>query len=135
VAFVHRVVQVHPHTPLVSLPTAEQGLFDKARHVRPAGSAPDVYSFPVVVVGGYGAHGPIEDPSVLVYPSVAGTATRYQTYEDIQHLMVAGKGQFWVREFNAYANVVTALICYQDGFRPKAVCDRPVVRAILKGAK
>jgi len=40
-----------------------------------------------------------------------------------------------VRELNAYANVVTALICGADGGRPATVCNRPATRAILRQAR
>jgi hypothetical protein len=37
-----------------------------------------------------------------------------------------------VPDFNAEANVITALICHADGLQPAKVCGRPVIKGILK---
>jgi hypothetical protein len=40
-----------------------------------------------------------------------------------------------VEHVNAEANIITALICHADGKRPASVCDRPVIKTILKSVK
>jgi hypothetical protein len=40
-----------------------------------------------------------------------------------------------VPDVNAEANVLTALICHADGKQPASVCNRPVIRAIVKRVK
>jgi hypothetical protein len=40
-----------------------------------------------------------------------------------------------VEHVNAEANIITALICHADGKRPSSVCNRSVIKTILKHAK
>lgn len=40
-----------------------------------------------------------------------------------------------VEDVNAEANIITALICHADGKKPATVCNRPVIKAILKHVK
>jgi hypothetical protein len=40
-----------------------------------------------------------------------------------------------VEHVNAEANIMTALICHADGKRPASVCNRPVIKTILKHVK
>lgn len=40
-----------------------------------------------------------------------------------------------IPDYNAEANVITALICHADGLKPAQVCHRPVIKSILKHVK
>jgi hypothetical protein len=54
----------------------------------------------------------------------------------LQRGRAVGKApQSLIQDYNAEANVITALICYADHLQPKAVCGRSTIRTILKHVK
>lgn len=110
--------------------------------------------FPLVSVGGY-----VETRYATAYPYDLQAATGapvnflgvWEFFQAIQqsllhhHLTNAGTTGRGVpmglppatllSDVNAEANVITALICHADGKRPGRVCNRPVIKAILKHVK
>lgn len=129
ITFVRRVRQVRPHSRIRRLSPREDALYRRAMRV------PQLqygrYPLPAVVVGSYAMHGAIEDPFATVATSRSGGGVT-----TIQSAMQAGdeapKTGFWVRDLNAYVNVLTALICRQDGNRPARVCHRSAIRTLSK---
>jgi hypothetical protein len=99
---------------------------------------------PLRSVGGY-----MKIRSDAVYPldlevDIAATTptgrdhTSGMGFASIQTALRTGvdpKGSAVVEHVNAETNVLTALICHADGKRPFSVCDRPVIKAILKHVK
>lgn len=137
VVLVHPVLQTHSHTPIKRLPGREEALFQRVLRL-PQLQERD-YPMPAVVAGGYGMHGAIDDPSYALYNESAPGSSEFYTFDMIQRAMQAGDSGtglgFLVREFNSYANVLTALICHADGQKPGSVCQHAAIRTILKQVK
>jgi hypothetical protein len=93
--------------------------------------------FPLVAIGSYMQRG----NNVAIPGDIQlQTVPQQVTFDDVQKTMRTGKTQAGVsatllRDFNAEANVITALICRADGLKPHSVCGRPAIRLILKHVK
>jgi hypothetical protein len=59
-------------------------------------------------------------------------------FDTVRQALATGKdpqGSLLVEHVNAEANVLTALICHADGKRPGSVCNRSVIKRVLKYVK
>jgi hypothetical protein len=95
------------------------------------------HGLPLVSIGGYlrvdsgvaiaGDLTPSTSPMPLSFSAVQDSLRRGKA--------VGGAPYSLVPDVNAEANVLTALICHADGKQPASVCNRPVIRAIVKRVK
>jgi len=111
VAFVHKDVEDQSYTTLQSLSPQEQSLFSR---YDPTGV------IPMILVGGYAMNNSPIDPSVIDGKSFA----------TVENGLKRGSHTSFVRDINAEANVVTALLCHADGMQPRSACGRHVVRGL-----
>jgi hypothetical protein len=73
-------------------------------------------------------------PGRIVYSGV----TEGLPFDTVRAALAQGKDPLnstLVEDVNAEANIITALICHADGKRPASVCNRPVIKTILKHVK
>lgn len=101
---------------------------------------------PLIGVGGY-----VQTVSQVVQPGdfevaatpplgtpQAITPAIVQSFATIENDLRANRdpaGDHLAEDVNAEANIMTALICHADGMKPKNVCGRSVIKAILKDVK
>jgi hypothetical protein len=120
-----------------------------------AATRPDPKSLPLLVIGGYLQTYPSlpvasDDFQVghaatpAVCPPTSCTGPYYSltnaSFSDVQQSLVTGRAtaglpQSLIKDVNAEANIITALICHADGKKPASVCGRQVIRKILKVVK
>lgn len=86
--------------------------------------------WPVVVVGDFVETSPLGPVADLEdwqgRPYSFQQIQRALQQNDVQHFGSA------VGPINAEANIISALICYQDREQPAAICGRPFIRSLLK---
>jgi hypothetical protein len=70
-------------------------------------------------------------PQAYIPPSVLPFAT---VRDSLLHASDPAQSHL-VENVNAEANIITALICNADGKKPASVCNRPVIKSILKHVK
>jgi hypothetical protein len=93
--------------------------------------------FPLVAVGGYVETG----ANVAMNSDLTRTdGSRSLTFSEVEHTLQTGQPaggvpNTLVSDTNAEANIITALICHADGRKPAKVCNRPVIRSMLKHVK
>jgi hypothetical protein len=78
--------------------------------------------------------GNVPTPGQIVYAGV----DQGMPFDTVRQALATGKdpqGSLLVEHVNAEANIITALICHADGEKPASVCDRPVIKTILKSVK
>jgi hypothetical protein len=92
---------------------------------------------PVVAVGGY-----VDVGANVAFGTdlLTSDRSRYLSFTQVLKVLQTGKAaapapDTLVPDVNAEANVVTALICHVDGRKPSKVCDRTVIRSMLKHVK
>jgi hypothetical protein len=106
--------------------------------------------FPLLVVGRYVqvgsdvvVEGDFEEVVVGTHP-VPSTTPLPQSlsglpFASVHSALVAGRSpqsaQALIPDVNAEANIITALICHTDGKKPASVCNRSVIKSILKHVK
>jgi hypothetical protein len=95
------------------------------------------HRFPLVTVGGYLETGANVAIVGDLTPATSNKPLPFGTIQaSLQHgAAIDGAPPSLLTDFNAEANVITALICHADGKKPTSVCDRPVIKAILKSVK
>lgn len=88
--------------------------------------------FPLISVGGYldtGANvaipGDLQGPRLLLPFSTIQDSLRHGR-------AVRGAPPSLITDYNAEANIITALICHADRMQPKHVCGRAVIRKIVR---
>lgn len=102
--------------------------------------------FPLVSVGGYlqsGVDVAVPGAMTALPPPSATAASPFAanvTFSSVQATLRTGKSVHrtpvsLVHDYNAEANLITALICHADGKKPRSVCSRPAVKSILKHVK
>jgi hypothetical protein len=96
-----------------------------------------VTHFPLVAIGGY-----VETGADTAIPGdlVDNQGYHNLSFATVQESLQRGKtlggaSSSLVDDYNAEANVLTALICHADGLRPRSTCDRSVIRLILRHIK
>jgi len=100
----------------------------------PQASQQGNHRFPLVAISRYIQTG----ADVAIYGDLYdSSAQRVLPFTTIQQSLQKGRAQdhaspSLIQDYNAEANVITALICHADGLRPAQVCHRPVIRSILK---
>jgi hypothetical protein len=92
---------------------------------------------PLAAVGGYVETGANVAISADLF---SADHLHYLSFRQMQTALRAGKpadgaSDTLVPDVNAEANIITALICHADGRKPSKVCDRPVIRSMLKHVK
>jgi len=98
---------------------------------------------PMVDVGGFVETGTnVVPPIDLVGPNANGAVgdSPWVPFTVIQHSLQTGRltsqeVPTLLNDFNAEANVITAVICRADGGKPASVCARPVIKFMLKHIK
>ncbi|HEX6506117.1 MAG TPA: hypothetical protein VF221_00645 [Chloroflexota bacterium] len=93
--------------------------------------------FPLLLVDGY-----LETGAEVAIPGDLSekSGDHALSFATVQDSLRTGKpiGQTpgtLIPDFNAEANIITALICHADGKKPASVCGRPAIKAILKHVK
>lgn len=98
---------------------------------------PEHHGLPLISVGGYLR---LDSGVALTGDLTPTISTTPLSFSVVQASLRRGKATGGapyglVPDINAEANVLTALICHADGNRPSAICDRSVVRMVLKHLK
>ena len=80
--------------------------------------------------------------NVAMVTDSSGTldTTPYLSFAQVQQTLRTGKSvggapDTLVSDTNAETNIITALICHADGRKPAKVCNRAVIRSMLKHVK
>jgi hypothetical protein len=94
--------------------------------------------FPLLVIGSYqssaaevaipGDLEPVVSSIPLAFPVIQQSLQRGKSVGDRR----TGAPPTLVQDYNAEANVITALICHADGSKPTSVCGRAVIKTALK---
>jgi uncharacterized protein DUF929 len=99
------------------------------------------HAFPLIAVGGY-----LQTASNVLYPSdfflkeynsKTGSATSFASFDAVRQSLGTGKPASGIQtslitDVNAEANTMIALICHADHLQPGRVCNRSVIKQILK---
>lgn len=93
--------------------------------------------FPLILVGGYLNAGPNYAVPGDLGSKVMGLALPFAAIQRSLGVAVRSgrRPPELVTDFNAEANLLTALICRADGKRPGKGCSRPAIKSILKHAR
>lgn len=100
----------------------------------PQASQQGNHRFPLVAISRYIQTG----ADVAIYGDLYDSAAqRPLPFATVQQSLQKNRAQdhaspSLISDYNAEANVITALICHADGLKPVQVCHRPVIRSILK---
>jgi hypothetical protein len=165
IAFAHAdLLDINNHC-LQPLTSAELALYDRYVHPhsslhKPKGDCYDAFhlllthyssgthQFPLLAVGGY-----VQTVSQVIVPgdlneTLVGPVTPGTTYSMslgsglpfniVQQDLIADRdppNTHLVEDVNGEANIIIALICHADGKKPASVCNRTVIKAILKHVK
>jgi hypothetical protein len=96
-----------------------------------------IQHMPVVAVGDY-----VDVGANVAFGTdlLSSDRSHYLTFAQVLNALQTGKSanpvpETLVPNVNAEANIVTALICHADGRKPAKVCNRAVIRSMLKHVK
>lgn len=98
---------------------------------------PENHGLPLISIGGYlrVAYGVAISGDLT--PTTSNMPLSFAAVQDSlrRGKAVGGAPYSLVPDINAEANVLTALMCHADGKRPSSVCNRSVVKTVLKRMK
>lgn len=128
VTFRHVVMQARRYGPHTHLSPREMALLNRVYRL-PTVQSDRYIPLPAVVAGRYGWHGPWLEAWPLAVLQVPMHLLSPRSFDDVQRDWQKGdRGPYWVSEGNQYVNIVTAIICHEDGGRPHSVCLRHAIR-------
>jgi hypothetical protein len=100
-------------------------------------SPPENHGLPLVSIGGYLRVDSGVAISGDLIPTTSNIPLPFSAVQDSLQSGKAAEGAPYslVPDVNAEANVLTALICHADGKKPASICNRSVIRTVLKHMK
>jgi hypothetical protein len=95
------------------------------------------HGLPLVSIGGYLRVDSGVAISGDLIPTTSNIPLSFSAVQDSlrRGKAVEGAPYSLVPDINAEANVLTALVCHADGKEPRSVCNRTVVKTVLKHMK
>lgn len=160
ISFVHRDMLNYQGRDLNRLTPQENALFKHYVEIKACGPVPlgktehekvvatatyhcpeSMHRFPLILIGHYAETVSADLSSTDLETFVAGPNGTQQptgvSFEAIHDSLLHGKdpsGGSVVEAVNREANIIAALICRQDGAKPRSVCSRSVIRSIASHA-